>query len=72
MSETRIEIRCPKCGVQTVTIRPAMPEGQARDYCALLDGSSSLYVTDPRKDESSQIGKCVTCGGPFVATPARG
>jgi hypothetical protein len=40
------------------------------DYCAMLDGSSAMYVRDPRTDPTNTwIGKCRTCGQPFTATP---
>lgn len=65
---TRVTITClGDCGSQSVYIRPAMVSPRATDYCAMLDGSSAMYVADPRKHPESTIGKCANCKGPIKA-----
>ncbi len=67
----------PECGVdlacenghQQRLFLSGMTRQMAEDYAQMLDGSSPMYVRDPRSDPTNTwIGRCKDCGGVFTAT----
>jgi hypothetical protein len=47
-----------------------MTAQMARDYAGMLDGTSPMYVVDPRAPgQDTFIGHCKDCGALFRATP---
>lgn len=63
MAGYQVNITCPKCGTNSITLPPDYTYEMAKDWCGIYDGSSSMYVAgNPRDDPNSLIGKCATCG----------
>lgn len=61
-------VTCQDCkGSQTISIE-GMSLEMAKDYAAILDGSSDFFVYSPRGDANSLIGKCGVCKGQIDAT----
>lgn len=67
MRAVQVEIRCEGDHVQKLRMEGYTRE-MAESWCGLVDGSSPMYISDPRKDEDSPIGKCGICGRPVHAS----
>lgn len=65
----RIKIQCqnPECrDTQWVTLQNVSLE-YATVYCGILDGRSDLYMSSPRNEVRSKIGRCGMCNDNFNA-----
>lgn len=68
MIEYLIHLECPKGHKQTIRYQGERRE-IVEDYASMLDGSNAMFVSDPRPDKNSAIGRCMACadGTKFVA-----
>jgi hypothetical protein len=69
--EQGVDLQCDNGHSQRIYLR-GMTAEMANDYAGILDGTSPMYVTDPRvARQETFIGHCQrpNCGALFRATP---
>jgi len=65
-----ITATCEAGHAQEIKIDGKMGREWAVNQAGLLDGSSPMYIADPRKDPASDIGKCGICRAQLTCTVA--
>ena len=58
-----ILVRCTLCKGEDHIQLQDTDLATAQALVSLLDGSSTLYVSSPRHEHGSVVGRCVQCGG---------
>lgn len=64
MADYTVVVRCSVCKGEDHIQLKGYGEKEAKDFAALLDGTSDFFVVSPRDPEVPTIvSRCVQCGG---------